>query len=92
MNTDLAIIAQVELVKRMREVRSALPKWWTALDQEVAIAQDAECQRLLTRANRAWETRHSREALGLCTTCGTRHAIGHGNSLCGACDEMQEAM
>ena len=86
MNTDLAIIAQVELVKRMRQVRATLPKWWTALDQEVAIAQDAECQRLLTRANRAWET------LGLCTTCGTRHAIGHGNSLCGVCDELQEAM
>jgi hypothetical protein len=88
---DTAIVAQVQLVKRLRLVRASLPKWWSALDQDVAISQDAECQRLLASANRAWKALESRKVLGICTACGTRESMPQ-QALCGYCDELQEAM
>lgn len=49
------IQAQMDLVKRMREVRSGLPRWWDGKRQMEAIARDPECIRLLAIADELWE-------------------------------------
>jgi hypothetical protein len=51
---DLKIKAQVALIRRMREVRASLPRWWSGERQMEAIAMDPECQRLKAEADRLW--------------------------------------
>lgn len=54
MDTDAAVAAQIDLIKRLRVVRAKFPKWASEERIKKAQATDPECIRLGAIADQLW--------------------------------------
>jgi hypothetical protein len=51
---DDALSLQLQLVKAMRRVRQACPKWWSEERVQEAMGRDSECLSLKSESDAAW--------------------------------------